>query len=89
MRASDVAARMATLNAELRFGVTGCRWVSVLNERFPSEGQAHVFEQTVLKHLNRYLADGEGEIVIAPLKTITDVWDSTRMIVLRMPMPVL
>lgn len=70
----DFLERLATLNKEIRPGVTGCEWEQVKTETFEKETYAHRFEQAVLQRLGDKLVEGENEIVRASQKEIDKVW---------------
>ena len=73
-RSTDVAGRIAQLNKGLVPSVTGCRWVLEQHQRFPSEEQAHGFEQAVHRRLRRHLAEGETEIYVTLRSEVEQAW---------------
>lgn len=61
-RATDINERIKELNRGLVPAATGYSWICVMQQVFPTEDQAHAFEQALHKLLRRYLVDGETEI---------------------------
>lgn len=72
--AHDPAARLTTLNNEIRTSVTGCHWEPILQQKFQTESMAYNFEQSVLKQLKDRKVPGETEILDIPRQDLESAW---------------
>lgn len=75
-RSSRVDERVAELTRGLIPAVTGIRWVEQLRQPFPTEEDAHSFEQALHQRLRKYVADGESEIYVTESRRVEEAWTS-------------
>lgn len=75
-KAADLDQRLATLNKEIRPGITSCRWVLRRFVPFETERQAYAFEQAVIAALRRRRVEGERECFDVAEREVAQRWEN-------------